>query len=129
MSRKGIMLSDYPITHKMRARFWAKVPDRPEEGCWEWKASKGFRDYGKFRIGPTYMAAHRVAYYLAFGPFDESLLILHTCDNPSCVKPSHLDIGTQADNNLDKMKKGRHSYKTPWGRPGFHAEHRWRKDG
>ena len=101
-------LSDYSINDKIKRRFWSKVSKDGE--CWEWQASCGFRDYGKFRIGPTYIAAHRVAYYLEYGPFDERLLVCHKCDNPKCVRPEHLFLGTQSDNNWDKIKKGRHSY-------------------
>lgn len=109
--RKGIQLSDYPVTERMRRRFWAKV--NKTESCWEWEASFGFADYGKFRVGPTYVSAHRVAYYIEYGKFNEELLVCHKCDNPKCVRPDHLFLGTDADNGRDKMKKGRHRYLAP----------------
>lgn len=125
-NRSGIMLSDYPINFKLKNRFWAKVRKTDnDDDCWEWTASFGFRDYGKIKIGPTYVAAHRVAYYITNGPFNEELNVCHKCDNPKCCNPKHLFLGTQADNNLDKIKKGRHKYITPWGNEGFHEKHRW----
>lgn len=111
--RSGIQLSDYPPTLKMRLRFWSKVIKTEDDSCWEWKASFGFRDYGKFKVGPTYVAAHRVSYYLTYGPFDKNLNVCHKCDNPKCVRPDHLFLGTVADNNYDKILKGRHSYICP----------------
>lgn len=122
--RTGIMLKDVTIDDKLRRRFWSKV--NKSDGCWEWKASFGFRDYGKFKIKSTYIAAHRVSYYITNGVFNESLLVCHTCDNPKCVRPDHLFLGTISDNVRDKMNKGRHKFITPWGNPNWHSEHRWR---
>jgi hypothetical protein len=60
---------------------------------------------GYGRLGNRY--AHRVAYQVAYGPFDPRLHVLHHCDNPTCVRPDHLFLGTQADNNMDRDMKGR----------------------
>ena len=125
--RQGIMLCNYPIDSKLKHRFWSKVDiSNNIDDCWEWRASFGFRDYGKIRIGPTYVAAHRVAYYITNGAFNESLNVCHSCDNPKCCNPNHLFLGTQSDNNFDKIQKGRHKYETPWARENFNKEHRWR---
>jgi cysteinyl-tRNA synthetase len=92
-----------------------------------WLASYGFRNYGKFKVNGTYKAAHRVAYELHHKyTLSKDEVIMHTCDNPSCCNPNHLRKGTQSDNVLDKMTKGRHRFETPWGRPGFHSEYRWK---
>ena len=104
-----IILSECEITDKFRKRFWAKVNrSMGVDECWPWLASTGFRNYGKFKINDTYVTAHRVAYFLAFGPFDESLNVNHKCDNPVCCNPYHLYVGTQADNNTDVIKRHRY---------------------
>lgn len=114
------------LDNKFRDRFWIKVDKKDGDACWEWRASCGFGDYGKFRVGGTYIPAHRIAYLLTYGPFDYKLKVCHACDNRKCCNPGHLFLGTVSDNNLDKCRKGRHKFETPWGRSNFHKEHRWR---
>ena len=103
------------LTQKQEQNFWAKVDKTPGFGpngdCWEWIASKNECGYGWFRIGKYTYKAHRAVYKLIYGLIPINLCILHSCDNPSCVNPSHLWLGTQIDNIRDKVKKGR-------GRPG-----------
>lgn len=88
--------------------FWTKV--RKGESCWEWQASVNSSGYGWFRFGEkrTPTGAHRVAYVLANGPIPDGLQVLHRCDNPPCVNPTHLFLGTNGDNHADKLAKGRH---------------------
>ena len=72
------------------------------DGCWEWHGGK-VRGYGKY-----YGAwAHRTAYERACGPIPDGLFVLHKCNNPGCVRPDHLFLGTQADNMKDAASKGR----------------------
>lgn len=90
-------------------RFWSKVDMKSKEECWN---MSGFIDkdgYGKFWINDRCrsIGAHRVAYEITHGKFDEEFVICHTCDNPRCVNPNHLFLGTQNDNIQDKLKKGR----------------------
>jgi len=75
--------------------------------CHIWMGSKNTQKYGQFCFKKKYYKAHRVAYRLAFGPIPEGLLCCHHCDNPSCVNPAHLFLGTAQDNSDDKMSKGR----------------------
>lgn len=75
--------------------------------CWEWTGSKDKTGRAKFRLHGESTIAARTAYLLANGEFDRSCLILHTCDNPSCVNPEHLFLGTHRDNMIDMTIKGR----------------------
>lgn len=94
------------IDSELEERFWEKV--RKSSGCWEWTASK-INGYG--RIGLTrarrQMFAHRLSYELHYGPVPDGLFVLHKCDNPGCVRPDHLFLGTLTDNNRDRAQKGR----------------------
>ena len=93
-------------------RFWSKV--LIGDDCWNWIGGKS-AGYGRFGIGQRVEIASRVAWYLWMGEWPHRF-ILHKCDNPSCVRPSHLFEGTQKDNMMDCSQKGRAkgygSYKT-----------------
>jgi hypothetical protein len=88
-------------------RFWSKVAFT--DGCWEWQASIRKRDgYGRFQTGATTQeTAHRFSYALANGPIPQGMFVCHRCDNPRCVRPDHLFLGTPDDNMQDKTRKGR----------------------
>ena len=103
-------------------RFIDKV-ERVEGGCWNWFGCKYRGGYGQFRRlidGEWKMAkTHRYSYEYYKGPIPQGLVVCHTCDNPSCVNPEHLFIGTHKDNMQDMIKKGRRSLKTR------NPKHRW----
>lgn len=91
-------------------RFWKKVAAPDSAGCWNWTAFLDTDGYGHIRLGgrgTPQRPAHRVAWQLFNGPVPEGLLICHKCDNPRCVNPSHLFLGTHADNLQDMTDKGR----------------------
>ncbi len=87
-------------------RFWSKVDQRSPDECWEWKASKNNKGYGKFSWGHSnHILSHRVAFFIANGKWP-TLHVLHTCDNPACNNPNHLIEGTQQENVWDAVRKG-----------------------
>lgn len=86
-------------------RFEAKF--EKGDGCWNWKAGKQRDGYGQFRFAGRHQRAHRVSWMLYVGEIPDNLQVLHHCDNPSCVNPSHLFLGTIADNAHDRDSKGR----------------------
>lgn len=86
-------------------RFWSKVYIT-NNGCWPWVASRDTLGYGLFREGSRLRKAHQVAFRLAYGR-ETTQQVLHRCDTPACVRPSHLFEGTAADNMQDMLRKGR----------------------
>lgn len=86
-------------------RFWQKVDKT--SGCWLWAASKDACGYGNFKIEGAVVKAHRFAYRLEYGSIPVGMQVLHHCDTPACVRPSHLFLGTHKDNHADKINKGR----------------------
>ena len=90
----------------LRDRFWSKV--LKTSNCWEWIGTIHKRGYGHFKVGrDNNLKAHRVSYIIGKGSIPTGLYVLHHCDNPKCVRPSHLFIGTQRDNIQDAVSKSR----------------------
>lgn len=86
-------------------RFWERVSVQPE-GCWDWLGAKNHGGYGHFWIDRQ-MDAHRASYLINVGPIPERMYVLHKCDNPACVRPDHLFLGSQTTNMVDCRAKGR----------------------
>ena len=86
-------------------RFWSKVDKRG--ACWNWTASRMVSGYGVLKFRGRTCGAHRVAYELTHGPIPDGMVVMHSCDNPSCVNPAHLSLGTICDNMRDMYAKGR----------------------
>lgn len=110
------------------SRFWAKVNRNgpipthvPWLGnCWVWTAATTHWGYGKLRANKQWHAAHRRSYEMQNGPIPAGFLVLHRCDTPACVRPSHLRIGTARDNTQDMRSKGRAA---DIGAPGMSNSH------
>ena len=91
-------------------RFWSHVKKGKPDDCWEWTAGKNSDGYGYIGVEGKMVRAHRLSWEIHNGPIPEGMQILHYCDNPGCVNPFHLFLGSNADNVRDKTEKGRQSH-------------------
>lgn len=104
-------------------RFWARV--NKTETCWLWTGTILSHGYGQISLGhpstpgSKRWRAHRFSWELHRGTIPDGLVVCHTCDNPICVRPDHLFLGTQADNVHDSSRKGR---KNAWGVQKLNAD-------
>jgi hypothetical protein len=99
---------------KAIAERFASKHTRPEVGCWIWQAATNGR-YGLISSGGKMLKAHRAAYQMHRGPIPDGMVVMHACDNPLCVNPDHLSLGTQLDNIRDRDRKGRQVPNHPAG--------------
>lgn len=93
--------SRLPIEH------FLKNAIKMESGCWEWSGTRNSGGYGDIRVDCRTTKAHRYSWEIHNGPIPAGMLVCHKCDNPPCVNPSHLFLGTARDNVNDMIKKGR----------------------
>lgn len=116
------------VTTPIDDRFWAKVKGRGTDGCWEWTANQNGRGYGilfvhkKANGAPKLVYAHRFSWELHNGPIPDGLIVMHRCDNRVCINPTHLMLGTYADNSADMIAKGRSVKSGPKGTETWNAK-------
>lgn len=91
----------------LETRFWSKVKPAGPDECWEWTGARDGSGYGNAWYRGNATGAHRVSWILAHGGIPEGMCVLHRCDNPPCVNPAHLFLGTHRDNARDREAKGR----------------------
>lgn len=102
------------------ARFWRKV--EKSDGCWLWRGARNQSGYGHLKVAGEWWIAHRRAWVLAGHELPADRDLCHRCDNPACVRPNHMFVGTRADNMRDAKAKGRTASGERHGRSRLSAE-------
>lgn len=103
----------------LEIRFWNKVDKRSDDECWPWLGQLMQNGYGRISLGAKKLGgdgAHRVSWKLFNNQeIPEKMVVMHSCDNPKCVNPKHLSIGTSKQNTQDMINKGRRVIVAPVG--------------
>jgi hypothetical protein len=95
------------VTPEKTIEFWLHVSRAGALECWEWTGALTRGGYGQMSLNKRPVGAHRVAYAITYGEVPPRLCVMHSCDNPPCVNPAHLSLGTHRENILDARAKGR----------------------
>ena len=107
-ARRGAdMFTPHKTKDTIKNRLLRYVTPGPENECWEWQGHRDEKGYGRLGLAGRSRGAHRLMYETYKGPIPKGLLVRHVCDNPPCVNPSHLLVGTKRDNAVDMAQRGR----------------------
>ena len=98
-------ISEDYLKESLTNRFWFRI--NKTDTCWIWNGGRNDKGYGRIAICTVMTVAHRVSWIIHHGSIPDGLCVLHSCDNPPCVNPSHLFLGTKADNATDRDRKDR----------------------
>lgn len=107
--KNSIMMKEMRLKQSgsIEDRFFSRFI-KMDSGCWQWTAHADKNGYGVLPGDKKNIRAHRLSYEIHVGQIPKELFVCHRCDNPGCVNPDHLFLGTAKDNNQDSLKKGRH---------------------
>lgn len=113
--QKLLVYTKAPKRKTIEERFPDLYTPEPFSGCWLWIGCVNQEGYGQFTVRrkgltPTSDKAHRLSFRLHKGEIPNGLKVLHSCDTPMCVNPAHLRLGTDRDNKMDSIRKGRHAH-------------------
>lgn len=106
LRRTGSLADPVPMTAEQRFAHYLPADRDPTE-CWEWTGPRTTAGYGTLRSDKRFYYAHRYARERIDGPIPDGAVVMHSCDNPPCVNPAHLSVGSTWSNALDKVIKGR----------------------